>query len=218
MIAERLPVGAGGSGVDPARRALDLLVSGVALALLALPMAAIALAIRLSSPGPALFRQERIGYRGRPFTLLKFRSMRVGGDDTAHRAMIARELAGGDTSTAGSWKLDSDPRVTRIGDVLRRTSLDELPQLLNIFAGTMTLVGPRPCLAWEREMFPAWAECRLEVPPGLTGLWQVRGRSTMGTLEMLELDREYVRTRSRRGDLAILAGTLPALIRGGGAR
>ena len=150
--------------------------------------------------------------------MYKFRTMRTGCSDAQHRELIARELRGEDTSVEGSWKIDSDPRVTRIGSILRRTSVDELPQLLNVLWGQMSLVGPRPCLDWEAEMFPAKFAERFDVPPGLTGLWQVSGRSTMGTLEMLELDLAYVRSWSFWTDLAILLRTVPALLRGHGAR
>jgi lipopolysaccharide/colanic/teichoic acid biosynthesis glycosyltransferase len=188
------------------------------LILLALPMAVIAVAIRLESPGPAIFRQRRVGRGGRIFTMLKFRTMRLGASDAPLRAQIAHELAGRGTAVGGSYKIDSDPRVTRIGRLLRRTSLDELPQLVNVLSGTMTLVGPRPCLEWEADLFsPAYAE-RFSVRPGLTGLWQVNGRSRLSTPQMLELDIRYVRTRSLRRDLAILARTPAALLGGGAAR
>jgi len=174
--------------------------------------------IRLDSPGPAIYRQERVGQGRAPFTLLKFRSMRCGGDDSAHRRLIEAELRGEDTSRGGTTKLDCDDRVTRSGRFLRRTSLDELPQLVNVLRGDMSLVGPRPCLPWEAELFPDRYAARFAVPPGLTGLWQVRARSTVGTLQMLEMDLEYVRTRSLAGDVALLLATVPALLRGGGAR
>lgn len=201
-----------------ARRAVDLMVVVIALLVLAIPMLLIAMAVRWSSPGPAFYRQQRIGRGGRPFTMYKFRTMRVGGSDAQHRELIARELRGEDTSVNGSWKIDCDPRVTRVGGFLRRTSLDELPQLINVLLGQMSLVGPRPCLEWEAEMFPARFAERFDVPPGLTGLWQVSGRSTMGTLEMLELDLAYVRGWSFWSDLGILLRTVPAVVRGQGAR
>lgn len=201
-----------------ARRAVDLTVVVIALLVLAIPMLLIAVAIRWSSPGPAFYRQQRIGRGGKPFTMYKFRTMRVGGSDAQHRELIARELRGEDTSVNGSWKIDCDPRVTRVGAFLRRTSIDELPQLINVLRGQMSLVGPRPCLDWEAEMFPARFAERFDVPPGLTGLWQVSGRSTMGTLEMLELDLAYVRGWSFCSDLGILLRTVPTVLRGHGAR
>jgi lipopolysaccharide/colanic/teichoic acid biosynthesis glycosyltransferase len=201
-----------------ARRAVDLGVVVVALVVLAIPMLLIAMAVKWGSPGPAFYRHQRIGRGGRPFTMYKFRTMRVGTSDAQHRELIARELRGENTSVNGSWKIDRDPRVTKIGSFLRRTSMDELPQLLNVLRGQMSLVGPRPCLDWEAEMFPARFAERFDVPPGLTGLWQVSGRSTMGTLEMLELDLAYVRSWSFWSDLGILLRTVPALFRGQGAR
>lgn len=202
----------------PAGRAVELLLVSIGLLLLALPMLAVAVVIRWTSPGPALFRQRRVGMGGAHFTMYKFRTMRVGTGDEALRELIARELAGEDTSIDGSCKLRSDPRVTRVGAVLRRTSADELPQLINVLLGEMALVGPRPCLAWEAEMFPAQFADRFLVRPGLTGLWQVSGRSTMDTLEMLHLDVSYSRSRGFWRDIAILARTVPTLIRWDGAR
>jgi len=194
-------------------------MAAVILLLLSLPvLLLVVLWIRLDDGDPALFRQQRVGRCGRPFTLFKFRSMRVGSDDRAHRSLIAAELRGEDTSRDGSTKVNADPRITRPGRFLRRTSLDELPQLLNVIRGDMSLVGPRPCLAWEAEMFPPEYSERFSVRPGMTGLWQVHGRSTVGTLEMLRLDLEYVRNRCLRLDLVILSRTMLALIRPDGAR
>jgi lipopolysaccharide/colanic/teichoic acid biosynthesis glycosyltransferase len=200
------------------RRIIDLALAGIALVVLAVPMLVIALCIRATSPGPALFRQERIGYGRKPFPLYKFRTMRVDGDDRALRDLLARELRGESTIVEGSSKLHDDPRITPIGRWLRRTSLDELPQLFNVVQGHMSLVGPRPCLSWEAELFPADYHARFSVLPGITGLWQVSGRSTLGTLDMLRLDVKYVQERTLRRDLVILALTIPALLRGGGAR
>jgi lipopolysaccharide/colanic/teichoic acid biosynthesis glycosyltransferase len=199
-----------------ARRTADIVIAGFALLVLTPLMAIIVIAIRLTSPGPALFTQRRIGLARRPFCFYKFRTMRLGGDDSALREMIASELRGEDTSTDGSWKLD-DSRITGVGSFLRRTSLDELPQLINVLRGDMTLVGPRPCLGWEAEMFPSEFDERFAVRPGITGLWQVSGRSTMGTLDMLRLDVHYVRHQTLHGDVAILARTVPTLLRGDGA-
>jgi lipopolysaccharide/colanic/teichoic acid biosynthesis glycosyltransferase len=177
----------------------------------------IALWVRWESAGPALFRQVRVGAGGRPFTLYKFRSMRLEGDDRALRELIEAELRGESTERDGSTKLD-DPRVTRSGRFLRRTSLDEVPQLLNVLRGEMSLVGPRPCLPWEAELFPAEFAARFAVRPGLTGLWQVTGRSTTGTLDMLRLDVQYARDQRLGRDLRILLVTVPSLLRGDGAR
>ena len=151
------------------RRIADILVAGAALVVLAPMMAGIAVTIRLTSSGPAVFTQRRVGLAREPFSFYKFRTMRVGVDDAALRAMIARELSGEDSSSGGSWKLDSDDRITRSGGFLRRTSLDELPQLINVLRGDMTLVGPRPCLEWEAEMFPSEFDERFAVRPGSPG-------------------------------------------------
>lgn len=201
-----------------ARRAVDLTVSAVGLVLLAVPMMIIALVIRWTSEGPALFEQRRVGYGGRPFTMYKFRTMHVGVGDEMLRELVAAELRGENTAVNGSHKLDNDPRVTPIGAFLRRTSLDELPQLFNVLLGEMSLVGPRPCLEWEARMFPAEFEPRFSVRPGLTGLWQVSGRSTVDTMEMLRLDLLYVNTRNLTGDLSILVRTIPAMLHTDGAR
>ena len=202
----------------PALRILDLTLAVLALQVLALPMLLVVAGIRWGSPGPALFRQRRVGQGGRPFVMYKFRTMRTGCSDAAHRELIARELRGEDTSEDGSWKINGDPRLTPFGSWLRRTSIDELPQLLNVVLGQMALVGPRPCLEWEAEMFPRDYEARFSVRPGLTGLWQVSGRSTMGTLEMLELDVVYARSRGFWFDVKILVLTVPTLLRRHGAR
>ncbi|WP_281176251.1 sugar transferase [Pseudonocardia acaciae] len=201
-----------------ARRVLDMTVATLALLVLAVPLVVVGLLVRFSSGGPALFRQRRVGLGGRAFTMYKFRTMREGASDELLREMIAAELRGEDTSSNGSYKLDSDPRVTKIGTFLRKTSLDELPQLINVLLGDMSLVGPRPCLEWEALMFPAEFQARFSVRPGLTGLWQVSGRSTMGTLEMLHLDVAYVRSRSLVGDLSILVRTIPSMLKDRSAR
>jgi lipopolysaccharide/colanic/teichoic acid biosynthesis glycosyltransferase len=200
------------------RRSLDVTVAGVALLVLAVPLFVIGLMIRWTSVGPALFQQQRVGLGGRTFTMYKFRTMRTGVGDEMLRELIAAELRGEDTSVDGSYKIDSDPRVTPVGAFLRRTSLDELPQLINVLCGDMSLVGPRPCLEWEARMFPSEFVPRFSVRPGITGLWQVSGRSTVSTLEMLHLDLAYVRTRNLAGDLAILVRTVPSMLRESGAR
>jgi lipopolysaccharide/colanic/teichoic acid biosynthesis glycosyltransferase len=200
------------------RRTLDVVVS-TTLLLLVLPLLLlIALWVRLDSPGPVLYRQQRVGLARQRFPLYKFRSMRVGGDDAAHRTLIEAELRGEDTRDENGSTKARDDRITRSGHLLRRTSLDELPQLFNVLLGHMSLVGPRPCLDWEADMFPPEYAGRFSVSPGLTGLWQVSGRSTVGTLEMLKMDMEYVRTRRLSRDLSILLWTVPSLLRGDGAR
>lgn len=182
-----------------------------ALVVLAPLLAAIALLVRVDSRGPAVFRQERLGRDRRPFRVLKFRTMRVDAEDALHRAYI-RQLAQGDATADGLRKLTRDPRVTRVGRMLRATSLDELPQLLNVVAGDMSLVGPRPALEYELEHYRPEHFDRFIVRPGLTGLWQVSGRAELGFTEMLDLDAEYARTTSPRLDLWILVRTPPALV------
>jgi lipopolysaccharide/colanic/teichoic acid biosynthesis glycosyltransferase len=184
------------------------------LILLAPLMALIALCIRVDSAGPILFRQRRLGYEMRPFTVLKFRTMRVDTDDTEHRRYIERTLSHeASPNTNGLYKLDRSDAVTRAGRILRKTSLDELPQLFNILRGDMSLVGPRPCLDYETEGFAEHHFDRFLVPPGLTGLWQVtaRSRSTFG--EALDMDVAYVRGWSLSLDLQLLLKTPFSLVR-----
>jgi lipopolysaccharide/colanic/teichoic acid biosynthesis glycosyltransferase len=200
------------------KRTLDILGSTFGLLVLAPLIAVVAVLVRLTSPGPALFRQERVGAGGRTFTLVKFRTMVVNDDDSALREAVQRELDGTREEEDGSFKLLDDPRVTPVGRWLRRTSLDEVPQLLNVLLGQMSLVGPRPALPWEADLFPTDLRRREEMPPGLTGLWQVSGRSRLGTPDMLRLDVEYVDSWSLGLDLSILVRTVPVLLRGDGAR
>jgi lipopolysaccharide/colanic/teichoic acid biosynthesis glycosyltransferase len=205
-----------------AKRAIDLGGSFVGLVLLSPLLALIALAIRLTSPGPVLFRQTRIGRGGVPFTFLKFRTMVANASSDAHHAYVTafvREGRAAARDAAGKeiYKLTDDDRVTRIGRVLRRTSLDELPQLVNVLRGEMSLVGPRPPIAYEWDLHDAWQRKRLDVRPGCTGLWQVTGRSRVSFEEMIILDRYYVSNWSIRGDLGLLARTVPVMLdaRGG---
>jgi lipopolysaccharide/colanic/teichoic acid biosynthesis glycosyltransferase len=198
-----------------AKRAIDVLVAATAL-LLCLPLLLLVWAlVRLTSPGPALFRQSRVGEGGRPFEMLKFRTMVVDGDDSAHREYVRRLLTGSAEPEDGLYKLGADPRVTRVGAVLRKASIDELPQLINVLRGDMSLVGPRPALPWEAALFPDWAAPRFTVRPGLTGLWQVSGRNRLTMLDGLVLDADYVARQSLSLDLAILLRTVPAVLRGG---
>jgi lipopolysaccharide/colanic/teichoic acid biosynthesis glycosyltransferase len=179
------------------------------------------LLVRLTSPGPGFFRQERLGRGMRPFLMLKLRTMHTGDSDKIHREYIENWLCGDqEPGPRGLFKLEEDPRITRVGAWLRRTSLDELPQLFNVLRGDMSLVGPRPALPWEAEMWPLTYPAynrRFEVRPGITGLWQVSGRSSLPAEETPKLDAEYVQRHSFTLDLAILARTLPTLLRGGGA-
>lgn len=198
------------------KRLLDLFLASAGLLALLPVLLVVAAIVRFTSPGPALFRQERVGRNGRPFTMLKFRSMRIDSDDSLHREYVSRLLTdevAPDGGVDGVYKLVHDPRVTAIGRFLRRTSIDELPQLLNLVRGQMSLVGPRPALSWEVELYEARHRERLIVKPGLTGLWQVSGRSTLTMRQALDLDVEYVGRASLLLDLVILVGTLPALLR-----
>lgn len=199
-------------------RTVDILVASLALIILFPLMVLIALGIRATSPGPALFKQHRVGRERENFKCYKFRTMRTGCDDAALRDLIARQLRGEDTCNRGSWKIQDDNRITPFGSILRRSSLDELPQLFNVLFGSMSLVGPRPMLEWQAEVFPREYDDRFAVRPGITGLWQVSGRSTVSTLDMLAIDVRYVRERSLAGDLAILVRTVPVVLRGDGAR
>ncbi|HEY2099082.1 MAG TPA: sugar transferase, partial [Pseudonocardia sp.] len=193
-----------------ARRAIDLTVAVIGLLVMAIPMFVIGIVIRCTSDGPALFRQQRVGFGGRTFTMYKFRTMRTGVGDEMLRELIAAELRGEDTSVNGSFKLDNDPRVTKVGNFLRKTSLDELPQLINVLFGDMALVGPRPCLEWEARMFPAEFRPRFSVRPGLTGLWQVSGRSRLSWDDAVRLDLYYVENWSLGLDMSIMCRTIVA--------
>jgi lipopolysaccharide/colanic/teichoic acid biosynthesis glycosyltransferase len=202
------------------KRALDLAITVPLLVLLSPLLLVIAIAIKVNSRGPVLFKQSRIGLGDQPFLMFKFRSMVVHApsDDSALRKAFHDELAGIAQPENDSFKLANDPRVTRVGAILRATSLDEITQLLNVVKGEMSLVGPRPALDWEHEAFAAEYKRRTDVLPGITGLWQVSGRSHLSTPEMLDLDLEYVDRRSLGLDLQILFRTIPTVLRGDGAR
>jgi exopolysaccharide biosynthesis polyprenyl glycosylphosphotransferase len=193
------------------KRTFDLVASAVALLALSPVLAAIAVAVKLTSPGPVLFRQQRVGLRGRPFTLLKFRTMCVGAE------FMLTELAARNEADGPLFKLRDDPRVTRAGRWLRRYSLDELPQLWNVLRGQMSLVGPRPPLPSEVQRYEEWQLDRLEVRPGITGLWQVSGRSELSFDEYVRLDLFYVENWSLAYDLFILVKTIPMLLAARGA-
>ena len=206
------------------KRAMDVAGSSMALIILSPIFLAVALAIKLSSPGPILFRQKRVGQHGLPFTFLKFRSMRPANDSQAHREYVRRFIAGdvrlGAPEQNGKvvYKITEDPRVTRVGGFLRRTSLDELPQLLNVLAGEMSLVGPRPPIPYELEAYEVWHKRRLlEVKPGITGLWQVNGRSRLRFDDMVRLDLQYAKAWSPWLDIKILLQTPRAVLSGEGA-
>jgi lipopolysaccharide/colanic/teichoic acid biosynthesis glycosyltransferase len=185
-----------------------------ALLVAALPLlVTIAVAIKLDSAGPVIFRQRRLGRYRVPFNVLKFRTMTAGAPSEPHRRYIAQLASDGSGAPVGGLKkLTPDPRVTRVGAVLRKLSLDELPQLVNVLRGEMSLVGPRPALEYELEHYRPEHYERFAVRPGLTGLWQVSGRSRLGFQEMLDLDVQYVRQRSARLDAWILCRTPRALL------
>jgi exopolysaccharide biosynthesis polyprenyl glycosylphosphotransferase len=198
------------------KRAVDVLGGGVLLLLAGIPMLVIALIIRLTSAGPVLFQQERVGMDGKRFELLKFRSMTAGASDQVHRDFMFQMLSGASTvedGTTSFFKLTDDPRITKIGKILRRYSIDELPQLLNVLKGDMSLVGPRPALAYEVDLYEDWQLRRLDVLPGMTGLWQVSGRSRLSPADMLRLDVHYAETWSLFKDLLIILKTIPAILR-----
>ena len=201
------------------KRALDLAMAVVLLAVLLPLLAAVAVIVDITTPGPVLFRQSRVGLRGRPFVLYKFRTMHDGCPDEPHRRYVRQLLAGDPAPAGGSglYKLDADPRVTKVGRLLRLSSIDELPQLLNVIRGDMSLVGPRPALPWEAELFADGHWQRFLVPPGITGLWQVSGRNRLTMEQALDLDIEYVRRQSFALDLTILLKTVPAVLSTRGA-
>jgi lipopolysaccharide/colanic/teichoic acid biosynthesis glycosyltransferase len=202
------------------RRAVDVVIASALLLVLLPFLLLIALAIRLGSPGPAVFRQRRVGLDMRPFTLAKFRTMRDGCDEHLHREYVSALISGGSEGAPHGgenlYKLAFDDRLTGLGRVLRRFSIDELPQLWNVVRGEMSLVGPRPVIPYEVEEYPAWYHARFAVKPGLTGLWQVNGRNEKTYEEMVLLDIEYVRTRHLSLDARILAKTLWVVVRARG--
>lgn len=204
----------------PLKRLIDVTCSSIALVALSPVFALISLAIRLTSPGPAIFRQERVGQFGVPFTMYKFRSMRTAVDSHAHRDYVRDFISGKAKAedNGGLFKLTKDPRITPLGKFLRSTSLDELPQFLNVLMGKMSLVGPRPPLRYEIEAYEPWHMRRiLDAKPGLTGLWQVTARSKTGFDDMVRLDLRYALQRSLALDFKLLVKTLRVLISDEGA-
>jgi lipopolysaccharide/colanic/teichoic acid biosynthesis glycosyltransferase len=217
-LAERKGTTAPRRAQDAAKRTIDIVLSLALIIAVAPLLLLLCLLVRSTSAGPALFRQERLGRDKQPFTLLKLRTMYLDNDDRIHRDYVTRLLSPDQAAPAGDsglFKLDVDPRKTPLGTWLRRTSLDELPQFFNVLHGEMSLVGPRPVLPWEAKLFEEAYQQRFAVKSGITGLWQVNGRSLLPMRKALELDVEYVTRRSFTLDLAILLRTMPALFRGG---
>jgi lipopolysaccharide/colanic/teichoic acid biosynthesis glycosyltransferase len=206
------------------KRGMDIFGSLLLLVLLSPLFFVVAAAVKLTSKGPVFFQQQRIGEHGIPFTFLKFRSMYINNDSSQHKEYVRQLIAGQavkhptNGTGEGVFKLTNDSRITPVGSFLRRTSLDELPQLINVLRGEMSLVGPRPPVSYEVESYAAWHRRRLlEAKPGITGLWQVYGRSRVGFDEMVRLDLRYARDCSPWLDLKILLQTPRAVIDGNGA-
>jgi lipopolysaccharide/colanic/teichoic acid biosynthesis glycosyltransferase len=206
------------------KRVMDIVGSTLALIMCSPLLLITALAVKATSKGPVLFKQQRVGQYGRRFTFLKFRSMHIGNDPGVHRDYVVKLIAGqAEREASGGngaevYKLTNDSRITRVGKVLRRTSLDELPQLLNVLTGEMSLVGPRPAIPYELAAYETWHRRRvLEVKPGITGSWQVNGRSRVKFDEMVRLDLQYARYWSPWTDINILLRTPRAVFRGDGA-
>jgi len=204
------------------KRGLDILGSLALLTVLSPLFPLIAILVKLKSPGPVFFRQDRIGQGAKPFTMFKFRTMHVDADRSLHHDFVTRfiQSSGQSAELAENelFKIKNDPRVTPIGRILRRTSLDELPQFWNVLRGDMSLVGPRPPLAYELEQYRSWHWRRvLDAKPGITGLWQVVGRSRTSFDDMVRLDLRYVRTCSLTTDIKILLATPRAVVTGKGA-
>jgi lipopolysaccharide/colanic/teichoic acid biosynthesis glycosyltransferase len=205
-----------------AKRVMDIAGSAALLAALSPILLVVAALVKLTSKGPVFFRQARIGQGAQPFTMLKFRTMRTGVDSAIHQEFITQFIKAGQKPLTESkdspFKLTKDPRITPIGRVLRRTSLDELPQLLNVFRGDMSLVGPRPPLPYEVAQYEPWHTRRvLEAKPGITGLWQVKGRSRTTFDDMVRMDLRYAKSCSVWNDVKILAATPAAVVSAKGA-
>jgi exopolysaccharide biosynthesis polyprenyl glycosylphosphotransferase len=198
-------------GYDILKRIVDITIASLILLLFLPVIPVIVILIKLDSPGPVLFRQKRVGKNGRVFDFFKFRSMHLGAENVI---ASLRPLSGVDGPV---FKLKEDPRVTGTGRFLRRSSLDELPQLLNVLKGDMSIVGPRPNLPSEVSQYLPWQRRRLDVTPGITCFWQIAGRSHIGFQEWMRLDLEYIRSRSLITDIKIMLKTIPAVIARKGA-
>jgi lipopolysaccharide/colanic/teichoic acid biosynthesis glycosyltransferase len=203
-----------------AKRIVDFIFILIILLPLLLITAIIAILIKLDSAGPVFFRQKRVGHNGVEFDILKFRSMYVHSSDSSHRRAIAKYMKGQKLAESKgdkhSYKVANDPRITNIGHLLRKFSLDELPQFFNVLQGNMTLVGPRPPVPYEVELYSSHDMLRLCGKPGLTGPWQVYGRSAIPFQEMVEMDIAYLRRSSLREDLKLIVLTVPVMVLGSG--
>ena len=200
------------------KRAFDLIVTSVGMLILAPVYLAIAAAVKIDSHGPVFYKQVRIGKDGQPFNFYKFRSMYVGSDSDTHRKTQVAKFIRGRENGNGSMKIVDERQVTRVGKFIRRTSLDELPQLLNVLRGEMSLVGPRPCLPYEWEHYESWHRKRLSVTPGCTGVWQVNGRSEVGFEDMVVLDLYYINNASLLMDVKLILKTIPVMLFGRGGK
>lgn len=222
MATQVTPLGT--ISIDPGylrvKRMLDILFTVLILLPLCVVVVIVGILICLDSKGSPFFRQKRIGLHGDEFSMLKFRSMYVKQDDTLHREVIKHYMQGerlsSDEESGVAYKLDNDPRITRIGRFIRKTSIDELPQLFNVLRGEMTLVGPRPPVPYEVELYSQRDWLRHAGKPGLTGYWQVYGRSQVTFQEMVELDIAYLQRQSLWEDVKLIALTIPVMITGRG--
>ena len=223
-----IPEGRRGRHYNAVKRAIDVTVASLLLVLLSPLLAAVATAVKVDSPGPVLFVQERVGTRRvrrsgrvywtlRPFRVFKFRSMLKDADESVHEQHVAAVTNGQISSNGKTIKLQHDERITRVGHVLRKASLDELPQLFNVLRGEMSLVGPRPVPAYEVDRYGADHAQRFTALPGMSGLWQVRGRCALPFQAMISCDLEYVANPTILKDLAIMVRTVPAVLSGKGA-
>ncbi len=205
-----------------AKRVLDIMFTLLILFPLCLVIIIVAVLIRLDSAGPIFYRQKWVGLRGAEFYMYKFRSMYVNNDDSVHRDAIVKYMNGQEMNVGAAaaikfqFKLSDDPRVTRVGRFIRKTSIDELPQFFNVLRGEMTLVGPRPPLPYEGALYSARDWLHLSGKPGLTGNWQVYGRSQVTFQDMVEMDIEYLQYQSLWKDLKLIALTVPLMIQGSG--
>lgn len=201
-----------------AKRVLDIIFSFFVLIPCCMVIAIVAVLVRLDSPGPIFYRQKRVGMNGVEFDIYKIRSMHVNSDDCLHRKAIAEFMNGyklnDDTDT--SYKKNADSRITRVGRFIRKTSIDELPQFFNVLRGEMTLVGPRPPVPYEVENYSPYDWQRLSAKPGLTGVWQVYGRSRVTFQEMVEMDIQYLQQQSLWQDLKLIILTVPVMLQGRG--